>query len=269
MKPVPRLREEPLFFDAFAEPWQKGAVAAPAVELARDLDVQVVSRYADGHGCTLVAGLPRGWSGVERAIDGTLEVLVLEGELTVPGRMVGSGGFVQIPKGSGPVALSSGTGARVMLFWHATLPVVFRDGWRVTSAWDEPWELTVLDGFPAGAMHRSLRVPDIQGATAAGSEAGLLRLTMLGPGFAFTDMERHTCWEEDILLRGDMLIMDEGVFRPGSMNSHPPEWWHGPMGTKGGALFVVHCDGPIDLALRPHAGAAETLHAYLESAPWA
>ena len=271
MKPVPRLCEEPLFFDAFAEPWQQGDAAAPAVEIARGLSVQEASRYADGRGCTLVAALPRGWSGVERAVDGTLEAFVLERELTVPGRTLRSGGFLQVPKGAGPVALSSGAGARVVFFWHATLPVLHTDGWRATGAWDEPWEVTVLEGFPAGAMHKTLRLPDATASAAAGTEAGFLRLVMPGPGWLSADMEKHGCWEKNILLRGDMLMPmpGRGVLRPGVNLSNPTDYWHGPMTTKGGALFVVHCDAPMDVVYRPHPGAREELRAYLDTAAWA
>ena len=31
--------------------------------------------------------------------------------------------------------------------------------------------------------------------------------------------------------------------------------------TKGGALFVVHCDAPMDVVYRPHPGAREELRA--------
>lgn len=272
MTPVPRLREEPLFFDVFAEPWQDGAVAAPEVELVRGLQVQVASRYEDGRGFTLVAALPAGWRGVERAHDGTLEAFVLEGELAVPGRVLGGGGFLQIPRGAGPVELTAGpAGARVMLFWHATLPVLWRDGWRATSAWDEPWEVTVLEGFPAGALHKTLRLPDAAVATAHGTEAGFLRLVLPGPGWLSADMEKHGCWEENICLRGDMLMPmpGRGVLGPGVNLANPADLWHGPMATKGGILFVVHCDAPMDLVYRPQPGAAEELRAYLEGAPWA
>lgn len=268
---VPRLREEPLFFDCFGEPWQAGAAAAPEVEIARGLQVQVASRYADGRGFTLIARVPAGWRGVERAVDGTLEAFVLEGDLVAPGRQLASGGFLQVPKGAGPVELRSAHGARVVLFWHATLPVLWRDGWRTTSAWDEPWEVTVLEGFPAGAMHKTLRLPDAAAANAAGTEAGFVRLVMPGPGWLSADMEKHGCWEENILLRGDMLMPmpGRGVLRPGINLSNPAELWHGPMATKGGALFLVHCDAPMDVVYRPHPGGREELRAYLEAAPWA
>jgi len=132
---LPRLREEPPFFDVFAELWQPAAAAAPEVELARGLDVQLASRYRDGRGFTLIAALPAGWRGVERAVDGTLEAFVLEGELQVPGRALRSGGFLQVPQGAGPVELVAGAeGARVVLFWHATLPVLLTGGWRATSS---------------------------------------------------------------------------------------------------------------------------------------
>lgn len=268
---VPRLREEPLFFDVFAEPWQEGAAAAPEVELARGLSVQVASRYRDGRGFSVVAALPAGWQGVERAADATLEAFVLDGDLTVPGRTLRSGGFLQVPKGAGPVPLSSAAGARVVLFWHATLPVLHTDGWRATSAWDEPWQVTVLAGFPAGAMHKTLRLPDASGAAAAGTEAGFVRLVLPGPGWLSADMEKHGCWEENILLRGDMLMPmpGRGVLRPGINLSNPAEHWHGPMVTKGGALFLVHCDAPMDVVYRPHPGGREELRAYLDVAPWA
>jgi hypothetical protein len=269
--PIPRLREEPLCFDVFAEPWQEGAVAAPGVELARAVPVQVASRYADGRGCTLIAALPAGWSGAERAVDGTLEAFVLEGELTVPGRTLRSGGFLQVPKGAGPVELSSGAGARVVFFWHATLAVLHSDGWRVTSVWDEPWTVTQLQQVPAGMLHKTLRLPDARASDVAGSAAGFLRLVLPGPGWFSPAMEKHGCWEENILLRGDMLMPmpGRGVLRPGTNLSNPADYWHGPMTTKGGALFLVHCDAPMDVVYRPHPGGEETLRAYLETAPWA
>lgn len=268
---VPRLREEPLFFDVFAEPWQAGEAAAPGVELARGLQVQVASRYEDGRGFTLVAALPPRWSAVERAADATVELFVLEGELEAGGQLLRGGGFLQAPKGSGEVRLATGErGARVLLFWHATLAVE-HEGRRLTSAWDEPWEVTVLDGFPAGALHKTLRLPDAATGAAHGSASGFLRLVMPGPGWISSDMEFHGCWEENICLRGDMLMPmpGRGVLGPGINLANPVDFWHGPMATKGGVLFVVHCDAPMDVTYRPHPGAAEELRRYVEDAPWA
>lgn len=268
---TPRLREEPLFFDVFVEPCQDGAAAAPEVELARGLQVQVASRYADGRGYSLVAALPAGWTATERAADGTLELFVLEGEVAAEGQAVRGGGFLQVSKGAGPVRLAAGAaGARVVLLWHATLPVL-HEGWRVTSAWDAPWEVTVLDGFPAGAMHKTLRLPDAAEPGAHGAANGFVRLVMPGPGWLSLDKEKHQCWEENILLRGDMLMPmpGRGVLRPGINLSNPCDFWHGPMATKGGALFLVHCDAPMDVVYRPHPETAAELRAYLEEAPWA
>lgn len=268
---IPRLREEPLFFDVFAEPWQEGAAAAPGVELVRGLQVQVASRYEDGRGFTLVAAVPAGWRAVERAADGTCELFVLEGELAAEGRALRGGGFLQVPQGTGPVALEAGpAGARVVVLWHAELAVHQHEP-RTTSAWDEPWEVTVLDGFPAGAMHKTLRLPDATGASAHGAATGFVRLVMPGPGWISADMERHGCWEENILLRGDMLMPmpGRGLLRPGINLSNPVGYWHGPMATKGGALFLVHCDAPMDVEYRPHPGAADQLRRYVEDAPWA
>ena len=128
----------------------------------------------------------------------------------------------------------------------------------------------MLEGFPAGAMHKTLRLPDANDAAAAGTEAGVLRLVRPGPVWLSADMEKHGCWEENILLRGDVLMPmpGRGVLRPGVNLANPADFWHGPLTTKGGALFVVHCDAPMFVVCRPHPGARDELHADLDTAAW-
>ncbi len=76
------------------------------------------------------------------------------------------------------------------------------------------------------------------------------------------------CWEENSLLRGDLLMPGRGVMRAGDCLANPAGFWHGPMTTKGGALFLVHCDAPMAVEYRDHPAGDGELREYLARAPW-
>jgi hypothetical protein len=259
-------RDEPIFVDIFAiEP---SAVESP--EVVRGMPVAVVSEDSATGGKTLLARLPAGWRGAEPAADGTLEVFVLEGEVRVDGRSLRAAGFASVPRGSGGAELESPEGGVALFFWSPTLPVEAGAAVATRSAWDVPWEVTVLEGFPHGFMHKSLRLPDESDLQAHGAAGGFIRLVLPAPGWISPDQERHVdCWEENIMLRGDMLMPGRGVIRPGINLANPEGHWHGPMATKGGALFLVHCDAPMAVDYRPYEPGPSELHEYLDTAPWA
>jgi hypothetical protein len=54
----------------------------------------------------------------------------------------------------------------------------------------------------------------------------------------------HECWEELFLLRGDMFMPGSGVMVPGTYVANPQECWHAPIFSNGGAVLLVHTDGP-------------------------
>ena len=70
------------------------------------------------------------------------------------------------------------------------------------------------------------------------------------------------------MLRGDMLMPGRGLIGPGMNLANPDGHWHGPMATKGGALFLVHCDAPMGVDYRPYEPGPGELHEYLDTAPW-
>ena len=38
----------------------------------------------------------------------------------------------------------------------------------------------------------------------------------------------HECWEEIIVLQGDVFLINEGQMGIGSVVGHPQEWYHAP-----------------------------------------
>ncbi len=258
-------RDEPLFADIFAlEPER---VESPSV--VAGVDIAVVSIDAGTDAKTLLARLPAGWRGVEPADDGTLEIFVLEGEVRLDDVALRAAGFGSVPRGCGGAELASPCGAVALLFSSPSLPVEAATV-STRSAWEIPWEVTVLEGFPHGFMHKSLRLPDVSGLHAHGAKGGFIRLVLPAPGWVSPDQERHPgCWEENIMLRGDMLMPGRGLLRPGTNLANPDGHWHGPMATKGGALFLVHCDAPMAVDYRPYEPGPAELYDYLDTAPWA
>jgi hypothetical protein len=118
-------------------------------------------------------------------------------------------------------------------------------------------------------MHKSLRLPDESSPQAHGAAGGFVRLVLPAPGWVSPNQERHPeCWEENIMLRGDMLMPGRGLIGPGMNLANPDGHWHGPMATKGGALFLVHCDAPMGVDYRPYEPGPNELYEYLDTAPW-
>jgi hypothetical protein len=247
-------RDEPQFF-RFA------VLAAEEVEepLVSGLPVRVVSRGDDG-ASTLLARLPPGWHASPPPAPGTLECFVLDGDLTVGRERLGSGGYATLSR-SERTALSSTGGAETFFFVSPRLEP--RDGVRLTSAWEEQWRPSGLPGM----LHISFRHPDGDGPPPGGPD-GFLRLFAVAPGFRLDCRERHTCWEENLVLRGDMWMADRGVLGPRSCVANPRGLWHGPMVSKGGAVLLVHCDRPHTIEYDGWEGDPWQLEAYLERAPW-
>ena len=111
-------RSEPQFFSIYEMGWERGR----GPEIISGLNVRFVSRDPDSGASTYMAQLPPGWRVDEAADEATIEVFVLEGDLSANGQQVGAGGFVAIPKNCGPCELSSETGAQVYLWWTPIWP---------------------------------------------------------------------------------------------------------------------------------------------------
>jgi hypothetical protein len=65
-----------------------------------------------------------------------------------------------------------------------------------------------------------------------------------------------------------MYMTRRGQIRAGDCLANPPGLWHGPMATRCGALFAVHCDRPMNVEWRPARSSLRSLDRYLRTAAW-
>jgi hypothetical protein len=233
--------------------------------LLHDLPSRIVSRGASG-ALTALATVPAGWRASAALEGGRLDLLVLAGELNLLGRRLGTGSFATLPGHGVKATGRAREEATVLAFWNPDA-TVHSTVLYATSAWERPWETTLLPGVPAGLMRKRLREDDV--GAPQGPTEGWIRLIHAVPGWRSIDEERHVgCWEENILLHGDMYMTRRGEIRAGDCLANPADLWHGPMATRWGALFVVHCDRPMNVEWRPARSSPRSIEDYLRTASW-
>lgn len=219
--------------------------------------------------------IPIGWTASTFAKDASLEFFVLSGDVSMNGERVGAGGYIHIPQLSGGAELSSQHGAHVLAFWNPNLPSFPYPYTRQRAAktHDIEWKNSVPGGH--GVMHKSLRLPDPTPETPHagfdGGPGGYLRFQYIAPNMiAEAEHVHHECWEEIILLQGDVMLINEGQMGIGSVVSHPQEWYHAPFVSRGGAVILVHTDAPMGFPWppRPYPDARKLCSCYLDDARW-
>lgn len=239
-------RDEPAFYNAFA--LARSLQDAP--DVLEGLKGAVMSRDERSGSVTYVMEVPAGWSKKVDAKLASLEFFVLRGRLSLEGEEVGASGYIHLPQLSGGGELRSRTGALVFAFWNPNLPAyahpVTRN--RVLRTWDLDWMNSVPGSH--GVMHKSLRLPDpVPHALDEGFDGGpggFIRLQYIAPQMiAELEHVHHECWEEIIVLQGDIMLLNEGQMGIGSVVSHPQEWYHAPFVSRSGAMILVHTDGPM------------------------
>jgi hypothetical protein len=243
--------------------------AVAGVPLVSGLEARTISRDAASGACTLEVEIQPGFRAADDP-DGRLDIFVLDGELAVDGTQLEGGGFATLPRGETVVSVPGARPARAIVIWEpgsGARPAGSAP--HVASAWDRSWETNTQPGTPFGLMRRRLREDD--SGPPQGPPGGWVRLVHVVPGWCTEGEERHVgCWEENILLRGDVFMADRGAaIRTGDCLANPPGHWHGPMATKGGALFLVHCDRPMGVELRNEGARDADLRGYLARSPWA
>lgn len=251
-------RDEPQLFTIASLPAER--LEEPV--LLRDLPLRLLSSAPNG-AVTAFASVPCGWEATAAAA-GSVDVVVLSGELEVGPERLAATGYAALP--SQETACRALTDASALFFWdpRGAAP----EALYTSSGWDRSWEMTTLPGVTAGLMRKRLRADD--DGEAAGPGRGWIRLIHAVPGWRSPGQERHVgCWEENILLHGDMYMTGRGTMRAGDCLANPAGHWHGPMGTRGGALFLVHCDRPMTVEWRAsQEPGADDVDAYLRSADW-
>lgn len=227
---------------------------------------------------TLVAHIPAGWSAPLGGEFGTLELLILEGSLTVGGRRLGAGGFVALPTGCDPLEATARRAARAVAVWspHFAAGDYYDAVPRVLRTVDLPWAPTV---FPAelqkpGRLHgvwsKSLRLPDPVRGDVHGGPKGLLRIVNLVAGFVGDHrQESHpSCWEEIIWLAGDFFMPGTGRQAAGSYVGNPPHHRHGPLLTQRGCILLVHTDAPADFCFHDPPVPESQISVYMDGVSW-
>jgi hypothetical protein len=237
------------------------------------LEGAVVSADPNSGGMTLVVEVPPGWKTTYDGVDASLEFFNLRGDMAIEGDRVGASGYTQVAQRCGGAELDSEGGALSLVFWNPNAPSYpppYTKN-RAMRFWEEDWHASLPDSH--GIMHKSLRLPDPTGQGYDGGPAGHVRLVFISPGIdAPYEHVHHECFEEIILLQGDVMLADEGVMGIGSTTTHPQEWWHGPFATRSGCIVLVHTDAPMGYPWPPREKeypiAKKVCEAYLDEAPW-
>jgi hypothetical protein len=260
-------REDPQFYNIYEQPWRG---ASGEHEILHGLDARLLSKNRRTGASTWMARLPAGWRTSIKADQDTVETFVLEGDLSVNDRKIGSTGFAGIPQWAGPVRLASDGGAAVYFFITPDLPLpAYTSGIKVTDLWNEPWQMIDMTGVRHGIMFKSLRTPDPAQGALHGGAGGFLRMTLCTPGFMEPRHEiHHNCWEEILILRGDLFMKDRGLHVGGTYLGNPAHLWHYPSASQGGCLLLIQCDAPMDVEFRDYQGGYESLCGYMQSASW-
>ncbi|MQA92046.1 MAG: hypothetical protein GEU90_17780 [Gemmatimonas sp.] len=246
-------RRTPQFFDVRALERSNGQSLAGL----GSTEHRLLSQDEASDAFTALVQLPTGWQLDHRPPAGVFEFFVLTGELVVEGDAVGSGGYVYLPPGAEGIDIRSGVGATAFVWSSSQLQPSPSPDLRVTSVWDQPWNSGRLTGLPDGRRFKSLRPDDVLDGPVQGGVNGFLRLTHWAPGYVAPNKHKHSVWEELIFLSGDWMTVERGIVSSGSYIGNPPEWWHGPLVSRFGALALVHSDRALDLTVTAVEGGAE------------
>lgn len=264
-------RHEPTFYNFLA--LERRAQDAP--DALAGMRGALMSRDPHSGALSYLIELPPGWRARTDAEKASLEFFVLRGRLALEGAAATSGGYVHLPQLCGGGELSSDHGALALAFWNPNLPCypypVTRN--RVVNSWMLDWTNSLPGAH--GVMHKSLRLPDPvphpldEGFD--GGPGGYLRLQYIAPQMiAEAEHVHHECWEEIVVLQGDVMLLNEGQMGIGSVVSHPQEWYHAPFVSRSGAVILVHTDAPMGYPWppRPYPNGRALCEAYLADAPW-
>ena len=227
---------------------------APATTLAilGDTPVQLLNDARDGRRVA-VAELPAGWS---RELPGerehTVELLVLEGELSFDGAALGPYHYAHLPASApAPVWTASAAGVRLLLFLD---PPRDTDGVqaRIMDTQSVPWRAGVVAQRDTGRT-LAVEVKDLLWVEATGQRTWLLRM---GTDFEFP-WEVHDTAEEGFLLEGQFRLGEcleqgpvHGEYRPGGYFYRPAGIPHGGLesGTDSVAFFLLRT--PTNLTVK-------------------
>lgn len=222
------------------------------LSLLGDVPVRLLNDARDGRRVA-VAELPAGWSSeLANEREHTVELLVLEGELSFAGTALGPYDYAYLPASApAPVWTAGAAGARVLLFLD---PPRETDGSqaRTLNTQSLPWRAGVVAQRDTGRT-LAVEVKDLLWAESTGQRTWLLRM---GTDFEFP-WEVHDTAEEGFLLEGQFRLGEcleqgavHGEYRPGGYFYRPAGIPHGGLesGTDSVALFLLRT--PTNLTVK-------------------
>ncbi len=207
----------------------------------QEVRTRYLSRDVGSGAVTMINHYPAGFVVHQPySIEVDKEFFVLCGEMRINDVRYIAGDYAYLPAGYKRLATVVASDCEVLTFYEGegepSGELISRI--RTTEAeWGEASDANVA----SAAIRRLLLRPDSE----TGERTWILRLETDEP-YEIRGMERHPCVEEMFLLDGD-IHMSTGVMTAGAYFWRPPEFDHGPTGSRTGftALFRAK-EGPFE-----------------------
>lgn len=227
----------------------------PGAGAAGQLSIRKFNEDPDTGAKTMVVTLPAGLTVDAGHWSCDLEILILQGQLTLGSEDFDRYCYLFVPSGVAVDALTVGSeDVTVLVFTSATahLNAGSSDAagaprHRVVGpvhVGDLPWEKPKTEGFPVGAARKTLRDDPETGES----------FWILGvlPHWSSPHAEWHTFTEEAFVLEGEMET-PVGLMEAGSYLSHfsGPDSIHGPLRSRHGFLLAIRAKGPMGTEYEP------------------
>jgi len=259
-------RDEPQWFNVHELSWDE----LRDIRVAHGVESRLVSKDAgESESTTMMLRLPAGWSLSQPSEEATIEMFVIEGDVSVEGQRHGAGGFIAISPGCGTVELSSEGGAQLVVFYNPELTPEHCYGGELYTmeTWSTDWTPFVQAADQRhGLMYKSLRVPDVTAGTVHGGPGGMLRLVLIVPGYTSPEHEYHEeSWEEIIFVSGDIVMPNQGVGHAGTVLCNPASLEHGPYASQRSSVMICHGLNPQPTTYTSLPGSQEAMAHYLNT----
>jgi Domain of unknown function (DUF4437) len=210
---------------------------------------KMLSIDPDTGACTMTIQLDGGYAQPPSLSRSDMELLVLEGSLTLGDQACRPGFYAFVPAGVSLPALESRRGCRALVMYNQTEPslvesdrdadAALRSGLVQLNAYDDmPWQVPNL--FPAtepGCLIKVLRMDETTHA--------LSFLYTMNAGFWQDNISYHDCAEESYHIWGTSWIMQFGELPTGGYFWRPPYVNHGAFASRHGTLAFGRTDGEL------------------------
>lgn len=237
--------------------------------------VAELSRDHDTGAVTYFGSLAPQWLRRETGYyDCDVELLVMKGDLKIGDTVLSAGHYSFLPGGCLLGESSSDSGCELFMMFEGPAEFTEADADRAGARTDlridhldakgMPWgDPPSHDGRPAEEAPEGLRVKYLR----KHPDTGAYTLMVCQPdGWFDPKLERHSIWEELILLDGDYLMGKMGKVNAGTYIFRDGVIPHGPQVSRHGSVWFGRGPGPIDFDYSDEPWAMDLVEKYL-SAP--